>query len=113
MTGESLKYSEGSFERFKVANPLFTGGYGHGAYELSLRFARTDLQDRKSGSVFDYGKYKESSIALNWMPNDFVKTIFQYSRINESYIDKLVILANNNKKNSGYNLFSFKTKIFF
>lgn len=113
LTGETMEYSEGSFEKIKKVNNPTTEIGGFGAYELTFRFSRTDLQDRKSHIVFDYGKYNEYSVALNWMPVDFVKTILQYSRIEENYKDTYTVMSNKNRKNNDYNVFSLKTKIFF
>ncbi len=111
LTGETIEYSEGAFGKVKVNNSVENGGFG--AFETALRFAITNLQDKKSNKIFDYGKYKEFSIAFSWIPTDFLKTTLQYSRIKEHFIDDLIIEANNNKKNNNYDLVSLKCKIFF
>lgn len=111
LTGETIEYNEGAFGKVKVNNSVESGGLG--AFETSFRFAITDLQDRKSNKIFDYGKYKEFSFAFSWIPTDFLKTTLQYSRVKEHFIDNLTILANNGKKNNDYDLISLKCKVFF
>ncbi len=111
LTGETIEYKEGAFGKVRVNNPIDIGGFG--AFETAFRFAITDLQDRKSNKIFDYGKYKEFSIAFSWIPTDFLKTTLQYSRIKEHFIDDLTIFANDNKRNNGYDLFYLKCKLFF
>lgn len=111
LTGETLEYGNGSFGNIKVANPINEGGFG--AFELAFRFANTNLQDVKSGKVFDYGKYEEYSASLSWMPMDFVKIVLQYSKIEEKFINPFAITVNNNDKNNDYNVVALKGKIFF
>lgn len=111
LTGETIEYRHGSFGNVKVANPINEGGFG--AFELSFRFANTDLQDIKSNKMFDYGKYEEYSASLSWIPMDFVKIVLQYSKIEEKFINPFAITANNNDKNNNYNVVVLKGKIFF
>lgn len=111
LTGETIEYRHGSFGNVKVANPINEGGFG--AFELSFRFANTDLQDIKSNKMFDYGKYEEYSASLSWIPMDFVKIVLQYSKIEEKFINPFAITVNNNDKNNDYNVVALKGKIFF
>ena len=111
LTGETIEYRHGSFGNVKVANPINEGGFG--AFELSFRFANTDLQDIKSNKMFDYGKYEEYSASLSWIPMDFVKIVLQYSKIEEKFINPFAITVNNKDKNNDYNVVALKGKIFF
>lgn len=111
LTGETNVYKNGMFNNVKVLNPINEGGFG--AFELSFRFAKTNLQDEQSNIIFDYGKYKEYSVAVNWLPVDFFKLILQYSRVEENFISPCAIAANDNNNSNNYNVYSLKGKIFF
>lgn len=115
LTGETVEYNNGSFGTVKVNNSLSDGGFG--AFEIALRFAKTNMQDIKSNITFDYGKYTEYSLAFNWIPVDFVKIILEYIRVEENFLPKTknsyVSLFNNNKLNNKYGVIILKGKIFF
>lgn len=111
LTGETTKYRNGCFTGINVASPVNEGGLG--AFEFALRFAKTDLEDKRSNIVFDYGKYDEYSVAFSWYPTNFFKTTIHYSWIEEEFKDSFALLANGNKKNNKYGVLSFKNKVFF
>ena len=111
LTGETIEYKNGSFGNIKVSNPISEGGFG--AFELAFKFAETDLNNTRSNILFDYGEYKESAVALNWMPMDFVRVSLQYSRVEEEFENPFAIVVNNNNKENKYNVFAIKGKIFF
>ena len=111
LTGETIEYKNGSFGNVKVSNPINEGGFG--AFELAFKFAETDLNNTQSNILFDYGQYKESAVALNWMPMDFVRVSLQYSRVEEEFENPFAIVVNNNNKENKYNVFAIKGKIFF
>lgn len=104
LTGETLLYKEGAFNFFRVKNPINKGGYG--AFGLSFRFSKTNINDKKNGFVLDYGKYNEYATALNWTPISHLRFTFQYTRMNENFESK-------NNTSSKYNLFHLKMRYYF
>ena len=112
LTGETMSYSEGSFETVeKILNPVNAGGYG--AFEVSFRYSRSDLQDKKSDLVFDYGLYDKYSFAFNWLPIENIKLIMEYSRVRERFMrDYITSIVNNGNKNN-YDVFIVRCKLFF
>ena len=112
LTGETLSYSGGSFGTVdKVLKPVNSGGYG--AFELSFKYSKTDLQDKKKAIIFDYGVYDKYSFAFNWIPIENIKFVMEYTKINEKFIDNYFTSKLNNGTKNSYEVFSVKGKIFF
>lgn len=103
LTGETLLYKEGAFNFFRVKNPINKNGYG--AFGLSFRFSKTNINDKKDGFILDYGKYEEYATAINWTPVSHLRFTFQYTRMNENLEYKNI----SNK----YNLFHLKMRFYF
>ena len=112
LTGETMSYSEGSFETVeKILNPVDAGGYG--AFEVSFRYSRSDFQDKKSDLIFDYGLYDKYSFAFNWLPIENIKLIMEYSRVRESFVKNCITSAVNNGNKNNYDVFILRCKLFF
>lgn len=112
LTGEILTYSEGSFGSVdKVLRPITSGGLG--AFEVAVRYSRSDMNDEKSSVVFDYGIYDIYSLAFNWMPIDNAKVIFEYSRVHEEFSKNSVTSIINKGLKNNYDAFNIKFKLFF
>jgi phosphate-selective porin OprO and OprP len=100
LTGETrgYKHGEGVWNRTKVKNPLGSGGFG--AFQLAGRFEYVDLDDPalKHGLTNNFTNGTSSLAALNsrlgrggtqtsymlgfnWQPIDFVRFLFNYSRV--------------------------------
>lgn len=102
LTGETLMYKDGAFNFLNVLNPVNRGGYG--AFALSFRYARTNLQSKEDNFVFDYGIYSEYAVALNWTPLGHLRFTLQYARMEESF---------RTKASNGYDLFHLKMRFYF
>ena len=111
-TGESLEYDSGSFGIIdNVRRPIDSGGFG--AFETVFRYSKTNMQDIVSNIVFDYGSYDKYSFAVNWMPINNAKVIFEYSRILEKFIDNYMTSKINNGTKNSYDMFTIMFKLFF
>lgn len=111
-TGESLEYDSGSFGIIdNVRRPIDSGGFG--AFETVFRYSKTNMQDIVSNIVFDYGSYDKYSFAVNWMPINNAKFIFEYSRILEKFIDNYMTSKINNGTKNSYDMFTIMFKLFF
>lgn len=101
LTGESMIYKEGAFDFLKVKKSLNKDGYG--AFSLSFKFSKTNMNLKNNVDSVNYGNYNEYMTALNWTPKDGFRFTLQYSRIAEDFV---------NSKNT-YDLVQLKTRIFF
>jgi phosphate-selective porin OprO/OprP len=117
LTGETMRYSEGSFGSIKVEDPVGNGGFG--AFEVVYRLAGSMLSEKEgklkggNSAFFDYGNHRTHDFALNWMPVDSMRFIIQYSRVREKFHSAMGIAANNGKTINRYETFTLKSKIFF
>lgn len=85
LTGETRGYKNGQFDRTKVLNPVAKGGMG--AFQVNLRYDHLDLND--DGVIG--GKQQGYAASLIWIPQDYVRLLFNYSRLN--YDDAAVAAA--------------------
>lgn len=111
-TGESLEYESGSFGIIdNVRRPVNSGGIG--AFETVFRYSKTNMQDIVSGVIFDYGIYDKYSFAINWMPTNNTKVVFEYSRVLEKFVDNYITSKINKGTKNNYNMFTVMFKLFF
>ena len=75
LTGETLGYKGGRWDRTKVLKPV--GGGGIGAVQLNLRY---DYLDLNSGGVAG-GKQQGYLASLVWIPQDHVRFYLNYGRL--------------------------------
>jgi phosphate-selective porin OprO/OprP len=81
LTGESraTSYKGGKFDRVKVNDPIFNGGWG--AWELGARFDYIDLNsnDSRSGDNARGGEQYSGIFGINWYLNDHVRMMANYA----------------------------------
>lgn len=89
LTGESRKYSRGTFSRIKVLNPVHSGG--HGAWQIAARYDYLDLSDKAAEiagfgaiSCAKCGEQETWLFALNWYPNDYARLMLN---VNHSEVE--------------------------
>lgn len=76
LTGESRGYRGARWDRTSVRRP-FESGRGFGAVQLNLRYDHLDLNsDGITG-----GRQNALQAGLTWIPTDYVRFLFNYSRI--------------------------------
>lgn len=76
LTGESRGYKGGTFDRIKVANPVFSGGAG--AWMIAARYDVIGLTDT-SANVFG-GKQTSYVVGVNWHLNNYSRVMANYSK---------------------------------
>lgn len=76
VTGEPREYSDGRFDRAKVAKPLTEGGPG--GVVIAARYDWLDLDD----SAVAGGKQKALGASLIWTPVDPIRLSVNYTRVN-------------------------------
>ena len=100
LTGETrgYKHGDGTWNRTKVKNPVGSGGMG--AFQIAGRFEYVDLDDSalKKGVTNNFttgasslaalnarlgrgGVQTSYMLGLNWIPIDYVRFLFNYSRV--------------------------------
>jgi len=74
LTGESRKYKNtaGAFSR---VSPKKNFGEGPGAWEVAVRYSKTDLTDK----VIEGGEMSEITLGLNWYLNPVSRIMLNYS----------------------------------
>jgi phosphate-selective porin OprO/OprP len=95
LTGERHAWSSanGGFTGIRPARPFDRAKGGWGAWEVAARYSVLDLNDRAgvagapppTGGVRG-GEQKISSVGLNWYPNNAVRFLLDYQRVN---VDRL------------------------
>ncbi len=75
LTGESRKYKNtaGAFSRVSPKNNFGQGGSG--AWEVAIRYSKTDLTDK----VIEGGEMTEFTLGLNWYLNPVSRIMLNYS----------------------------------
>ncbi|MDR3078564.1 MAG: hypothetical protein LBU15_00825 [Rickettsiales bacterium] len=111
LTGETMKYDEGSFKFEGVRNPLGRGRYG--TFGLALRYANGNFNDYSTTRPFDYGRHEEWALALNWRPVNSLRFTAQHSWFRERFDLPEAVRLNGGEGDSRYNLFSLKSRFFF
>ncbi len=96
LTGEPRLYnpSLAAFDSPIPAHPFSLSQHTWGAFELVARYSVTDLNDRAvagvpetvTGGVYG-GEQQVYSIGLNWYPNDNIRVMLDYDRINVDRLD--------------------------
>lgn len=85
LTGETRGYKGGQFDRTKVLRPVSEGGIG--AFQVNLRYDHLDLND--DGILG--GKQAGYQASLIWIPQDHVRFLLNYARLN--YTDAAIPAA--------------------
>ncbi|MDR2777312.1 MAG: OprO/OprP family phosphate-selective porin [Rickettsiales bacterium] len=111
LTGETLEYSSGVFGSPRVKSPVDRGGPG--AIGLVARYSENNLNDYSDDKPFDYGRHREISMALNWMPVNSLRFTMQLSNFREKFELPRAIELNEGKGTNEYYAFSLKSRFFF
>ena len=85
LTGETLGYRGGRFDRTKVLKPVGNGGAG--AFQVNLRYDYLDLND----DGIRGGKQSGYQASLIWIPQDYVRFLLNYAHL--SYEDAAIAAA--------------------
>ena len=75
LTGDTLGYKSGTFDRIKPAKPLNKGGLG--AFQVNARYDYLDLID--AGVIG--GKQSTYALSLIWVPVEYVRFIANYGHL--------------------------------
>ncbi len=89
LTGESRKYSTSSGVFSRVSPKKNFGQEGSGAWEVALRYAKTDLNDK----FIRGGELSEITVGLNWYLNPVARIMFNYSLADLAEVGKASILG--------------------
>ncbi len=86
LTGDEKEYRvrSGDFGAVKIKNSF--GKNGLGAFELAARFSKLDRNDNYDGRNITLGKTYESTLALNWYPNENLRVMINYQKVAVDFI---------------------------